>query len=57
MGGRLSWLGGRDNPRDDNASARRAHAHRRSIPRTARDAERWEDQDRARFGVGIFRRR
>ncbi|MGW5352188.1 hypothetical protein ACWERV_16965 [Streptomyces sp. NPDC004031] len=52
----LSWLGGRDTERTDAASARRARQHRRSIPKAAREAERWEQQDRARFGGGIFRR-
>ncbi|WP_159011754.1 hypothetical protein [Streptomyces sp. NRRL F-5123] len=55
--GRLSWLGGKDTASSDAASARRARAHRRSIPKAAAASETWEQQDRARFGNGIFRRR
>lgn len=55
--GRLTWLGGHDTPASDAASARRAKAHRRNLHKSARAAERWEDDDRKRFAAGIFRRR
>jgi len=43
--------------RDQQAAAKRRRDHHRSIPKIAAAAERWEDQDRARFAAGIFRRR
>ena len=49
MFGRFTWLGGKPDPKQDAASVRRARAHRRSIPKAARDSERWEARDRQRF--------
>lgn len=43
--------------RDQQAAAKRRRDHHRSIPKIAAAAERWENQDRARFAAGIFRRR
>jgi hypothetical protein len=42
--GVFSWLGGRDNPRDTDASARRARAHKRNA--TKADRRGWADHDR-----------
>lgn len=46
--GVFAWLGGRDNPRDDKASADRARKHRNTKP--SRDAQRFADDGRCPDG-------
>ncbi|MFJ8081984.1 hypothetical protein ACIQ6Y_15370 [Streptomyces sp. NPDC096205] len=58
----LRWLGGNDDRHlaettyadresaSDRAARKRREGHRRSISKTARQAEQWEERDRRRFG-------
>ncbi|MFJ6645788.1 hypothetical protein ACIQPS_09015 [Streptomyces sp. NPDC091290] len=60
--GMFSWLGGGNDRQladtryagresaSDRAARKRRENHRRSITKTAAKAERWEQQDRRRFG-------
>lgn len=48
--GRFSWLGGRTDPKADQASVRRARNHRRSIPAAESAARNWERNDRRLYG-------
>jgi hypothetical protein len=43
--GAFTWLGGRTNPRDDNASKTRARDHRARIARETRDTKKRRQRD------------